>query len=156
MTSAKTHESENRRKAFTLVEVLVCCVLVVLGFVALVTAFGNESVVTQRGEDITLATYLADEIRDKAFQMDFADVLGLDGTTYNPAILSTGASDNLTNWAQKITVTPVSSSDLNQEVEAADAQAARLTVEIFAKGNPVLTQTYYILDVSGVPMADES
>jgi hypothetical protein len=156
MTRAKTHESGNRRKAFTLAEVLVCCVLVVLGFVALVTAFGHESVVTQRGEDITLATFLADEIRDKAFQMDFADVLGLDGTTYNPAILSTGSSNNLTDWAQKITVRPVSPSDLNQEVEAAGAQAARLTVEIFAKGNPVLTQTYYILDVSGVPTADES
>ena len=155
MTRAKTHESGNRRKAFTLAEVLVCCVLVVLGFIALVMAFGNESVVTQRGEDITLATYLTDEIRDKALQMNFADVLGLDGTTYNPAILSTGASNNLTDWAQKITVRPVSSSDLNEEVPAAGAQAARLTVEIFAKGNPVLTQTYYILDTSGVPMADE-
>ena len=145
-----------RLRAFTLVEVLVCCALVVLGFVALVTAFGNESVVTQRGEDISLATFLADEIRDKAFQMNFADVLGLDGTTYNPAILSTGASDNLTYWEQKITVTPVSPSDLNLEVPAVGAQAARLAMEIFAKGNPVLTQTYCILDVSGVPMADDS
>lgn len=151
MTCAKTHAAGSTRKAFTLAEVLVCCVLVVLGFVALVTAFGHESVVTQRGEDITLATYLADEIRDKALQMDFSDVLALDGTTNNPAILSTGSSENLTEWSQKIVVTPVSSSDLNQEVEAAGAQAARLTVEIFAKGNPVLTQTYYILDVSGVP-----
>jgi len=156
MTRTKKHAAGSTRKAFTLAEVLVCCVLVVLGFVALVTAFGHESVVTQRGEDITLATYLADEIRDKAFQMDFADVLGLDGVTYNPAILSTGPSENLANWSQKIAVTPVFSSDLNQEVEAAGAQAARLTVEIFAKGNPVLTQTYYILDVSGVPMADGS
>jgi hypothetical protein len=156
MTRAKTHESGNRRKAFTLAEVLVCCVLVVLGFVALVTAFGHESVVTQRGEDITLATYLADEIRDKALRMNFSEVLAMDGTTNNPAILSTGSSNNLTGWAQKITVTPVSSSDLNQEVEAAGAQAARLTVEIFAKGNPVLTQTYYILDVSGVPTAGGS
>ena len=155
MKRAKTHAAGSTRKAFTLAEVLVCCVLVVLGFVALVTAFGHESVVTQRGEDITLATFLADEIRDKALQMDFADVLGLNGTTYNPAILSTGSSNNLTGWAQKITVRPVSSSDLNQEVPAAGAQAARLTVEIFAKGNPVLTQTYYILDVSGVPTSDE-
>ncbi len=156
MTRAKTHESGNRWKAFTLAEVLVCCVLVILGFVALVTAFGHESVVTQRGEDITRATFLADEIRDKALQMDFADVLAMDGTTNNPAILSTGSSENLTEWSQKIVVTPVSSSDLNQEVEAAGAQAARLTVEIFAKGNPVLTQTYYILDVSNVPTAGGS
>jgi len=156
MTRAKTHESGNRRKAFTLAEVLVCCVLVVLGFVALVTAFGHESVVTQRGEDITLATHLADEIRDKALQMNFSEVLAMDGTTNNPAILSTGSSDNLADWAQKITVRPVSSSDLNQEVEAAGAEAARLTVEIFAKRNPVFTQAYYILDVSGVPTAGGS
>jgi len=154
MKRAKTSAAGCSRKAFTLAEVLVCCVLVVLGFVALVAAFGHESVVTQRGEDITLATFLADEIRDKALQMNFSEVLALDGTTNNPAILSTGSSNNLTGWAQKIMVTPVSSSDLNQEVEAAGAQAARLTVEIFAKGNPALTQTYYILDVSGVPMAD--
>ena len=155
MKRAKTPAAGCSSKAFTLAEVLVCCVLVILGFVALLAAFGHESVVVQRGEDITLATFLADEIRDKAFQMNFSDVLGLDGTTYNPAILSSGSSDNLTGWAQRITVTPVSSTDLNLEVASAGAQAARLTVEIFAKGNPVLTQTYYILDTSGVPMADE-
>ena len=156
MKRAKTRAAGSTRKAFTLAEVLVCCVLVILGFVALLAAFGHESVVVQRGEDITLATYLADEIRDRALQIDFSEVLAMNGTTYNPAILSTGSSNDLAGWAQKITVTPVSPSDLNQVVEADGSQAARLTVEIFSKGNPVLTQTYYILDVSGVPAASGS
>ncbi|MGB2967991.1 MAG: hypothetical protein WBD14_11350, partial [Phycisphaerae bacterium] len=91
---------------------------------------------------------------DRAFGMNFAVVLALDGVSYDPAILSTGASQNLDHWVQKIDVTPVAAGDLNAEVPADGARAARLTVEILAKGNPVLTQTYYILDVSGVPNAE--
>jgi len=151
-----TRDNTRRRPAaFTLVEVLVCAVLMVLGFVALVAAFGHESVVVQRGEDIALATFLADEIRDRALGMAFPDVLDLDGVTYNPAILSTGDSEDLDSWAQRITVTPVSSADLNQTVPTEGAQAARLTVEVLARGNPVLTQTYYLMDTSGVPISDD-
>jgi type II secretory pathway pseudopilin PulG len=155
MKPVQDNATRSRPRGFTLVEVLVCAVLVVLGFAALVAAFGNESVVVQRGEDITLATFLADEIRDRAFQMNFADVLDLDGVTYDPAILSTGVSQNLDHWVQRVSVTPVSSGDLNQTVAAQGAQAARLTVEVLAKGNPVLTQTYYILNTSGVPMSGQ-
>ncbi|MGB2967188.1 MAG: prepilin-type N-terminal cleavage/methylation domain-containing protein [Phycisphaerae bacterium] len=154
MQNAPANPKRRSPRAFTLVEVLVCAVLMVLGFVALVAAFGHETVVTQRGEDITLATFLADEIRDRALGMNFAAVLALDGVSYDPAILSTGASQNLDHWVQKIDVTPVSASDLNEEVPADGARAACLTVEILAKGNPVLAQTYYILDVSGVPEAE--
>jgi len=143
------------RRGFTLAEVIVSAALLAIGFTALVASFGHESVVIQRGEDITLATFLAEEIRDKAFQMAFADALDLDGTTYSPASLSTGVSEDLSNWSQRISVTPVSSSDLNEEVEAAEAQAARLTVEVFAGGNPVLTQTYYIFDFAGVPFTED-
>ncbi|MGB2781362.1 MAG: prepilin-type N-terminal cleavage/methylation domain-containing protein, partial [Phycisphaerae bacterium] len=92
MQNAPANPKRRSPRAFTLVEVLVCAVLMVLGFVALVAAFGHETVVTQRGEDITLATFLADEIRDRAFGMNFAVVLALDGVSYDPAILSTGAS----------------------------------------------------------------
>lgn len=151
--SASLQQGRGRR-GFTLAEVIVSAVLLAIGFTALVASFGHESVVTQRGEDITLGTFLAEEIRDKAFQTAFDDVLDLDGTTYSPASLSTGVSEDLSNWSQRISVTPVSSSDLNEEVEAAEAQVARLTVEVFAKGNPVLTQTYYIFDFAGVPFTE--
>ncbi len=154
MQNAPANPKRRSPRAFTLVEVLVCAVLLVIGFVALVAAFGNESVVVQRGEDITLATFLADEIRDRALGMNFAAVLALDGVSYDPAILSTGVSENLDHWVQKIAVTPVAAGDLNAQVPADGARAARLTVEILAKGDPVLTQTYYILDVSGVPEAE--
>jgi len=141
-------------RGFTLVEVLICAVLLVLGFTALVAAFGHDSVVAQRGEDVTLGTYLADEIHDMAFQLDFADVLALNGTTYNPAILSTGTSENLADWSQRITVTPVSSIDLNQTVAAGTATAARLTIEVRLRGTPVVTQTYYRFSMDGVPFTD--
>lgn len=141
-------------RGFTLVEVLICAVLLVLGFTALVAAFGHDSVVAQRGEEVTTGTYLADEIHDLAFQMDFADVLALNGTTYNPAILSTGTSENLADWSQRITVTPVSSIDLNQTVAAGTATAARLTIEVRLRGTPVVTQTYYRFSMDGVPFTD--
>lgn len=139
---------------FTLAEILVCVVLVSIGFVALVAAFGHDTQSAQAGEDVMLGTFLADEIHDKAIQMPFADVLDLDGTTYDPAILSTGSTEDLATWSQKITVTPVSQSDLNQTVARSGAHAARVTVEVRAHGKPVLTQTYYILDRSGVPFTD--
>lgn len=141
------------RGAFTLAEVLVCTVLLVLGFVALLAAFGHESVVAQRGEDITQATFLADEVRDAALRMTFAQVLALDGVTHAPAQLSTGASYDVTFWSQEIKATPVSSSDLQQQVEPDQAGAACLEVTVLAHGEPVLTQTYYVFYMSGVPFA---
>jgi type II secretory pathway pseudopilin PulG len=139
---------------FTLAEILVAVVLVALGFVAIVAALGHDTVTSQAGEDVMLATYLADEIRDKALQMTFANVLNLDAVTYDPAILSTGSTQDLTNWSQKITVAPVSVSNLNQVVARSGATAARLTVEVRSRGKPVVTQAYYLLDRSGVPFTD--
>lgn len=155
MASHATHAVRRApARGFTLVEVLICAVLLVLGFTALVAAFGHDTVVAQRGEDVTTGTYLADEIHDMAFQMDFADVLALNGTTYNPAILSTGTSENLADWTQHVTVTPVSGTDLNLTVAAAGATAARLTVEVRLRGAPVVTQTYYRFSMDGVPFTD--
>ena len=148
--------STPRRPAagFTLAEILVAVALVALGFVAIVAALGHDTLTSQAGEDVMLATYLADEIRDKALQMTFANVLNLDGVTYDPAILSTGSTQDLTHWSQKITVTPVSVSNLNQVVARSGATAARLTVEVRSRGKPVVTQAYYLLDRSGVPFTD--
>lgn len=139
---------------FTLAEIMVCAVLLVIGFVALVAAFGHDTVASQAGEDIALATFLADEIRDRALQMSFADVLDLDGVTHNPAILSTGSTQDLSTWSQHIAVTPVLESDLNHTVGHSGAHAARLTVEIRAHDKPVLAETYYMLDRAGVPFTD--
>ena len=145
------------RRGFTLVEAMICSLLLVIGFVALVAAFGHDSVVAQRGESVMRATYLADEIRDMALQMSFNDVLNLNGAVYDTAVLSTGSSDNnLTGWSQHLTVTPVSISDLNDTdtIPAAGAQAARLTVEVRDRGTPAVTQTYYLFEMQGVLFAD--
>lgn len=145
--------SRNSRiaRGFTLIEVLVCAVLLVLGFLALVAAYGYESVVIQRGEDITYGTFLADEIRDMALRMELDDVLDLDGTTFDPAVLSTGESGTQGQYAQQIAVTPVMAADLNTQVAQSQADAARVTVAILAHGNPVVAQTYYVFDLAGVP-----
>ena len=84
--TCKRHSSA--RHAFTLVEVLVCAVLLAIGFVALIAAYGHDTIITQRGEDLTLAAFLANEIRDMALQMPLADVLGMDGMVAAPAIAS--------------------------------------------------------------------
>jgi len=157
MTMKRVHVLGVRRRAargFTLMEILVCAALMAVGFAALVAAFGYDTRVAQSSEEATFAAFLADEIRDKALQMTFADVLNLDGAAYNPAILSTGSTQNITMWSQRLTVTPVSASNLNQVVVRTGAQAARLTVEVRAHGKPAVTQTYYLLDRSGVPFTD--
>jgi hypothetical protein len=140
--------------AFTLAEILICAALLAIGFTALVAAFGHDARVTQIGEDITFGTFLADEIRDKALQMPFGDVLDLDGTVYDPAVLSTGSTQDMATWSQRLTVTPVSEADLNHTVGHSGAHAARLTVEVRAHDKPVVVQTYYVLDRSGVPFTD--
>jgi prepilin-type N-terminal cleavage/methylation domain-containing protein len=155
MAHTKQSGARGRHGGFTLAEVLICSVIVLIGFMALVAAFGQESVSIQRGEDTTVATFLADEIRDMALQMPFADVLALNGMTYSPVILSTGETEQRTNWSQFIAVTPVSASDLNQ-APTGETTAARLTVDVRANGRTVLTQTYYIFKLNTVPFTDSS
>jgi hypothetical protein len=76
MTSSTKKGVGRHGGGFTLAEVLICSVILLIGFMALVAAFGLASVSIQRGEDVTVATFLADEIRDMALQMPtFAGVL---------------------------------------------------------------------------------
>jgi len=144
----------SRAAAFTLAEVLVAAVLMGLAFIALVAAFGHDSVVTQRSEDVTVGTFLADEIRGMAFQMPLADILAIDGTTFSPAVLGTGSSYGVAGWSQHVTVTPVSITDLNTQVQPEGAKAVRITVEVRLRGTPMVTQAYYAFDMAGVPFTD--
>jgi len=150
------HARRSGRRGFTLVEVLVCAALLVIGFVALVAAYGHDTATTQRSEDLTLAAFLANEIHDMALRMPLASVLALDGTVYNPAVLSTGTTGDLAGWGQTVHVAPVSADDLNQTVSATGAKAARVTVDVTYLGKPVLTQVYHVFDLTSVPFTDSN
>ncbi|HUU93523.1 MAG TPA: hypothetical protein VM238_20215 [Phycisphaerae bacterium] len=143
-----------RTAGFTLAEVLVAAVLMGLAIIALVAAFGYNSVVTQRGEDVTVGTFLAEEIHGMAFQMSLEETLGMDGTTFSPAVLSTGVPYDSGAWSQYVLVAPVSITDLNATVAPETAKAARITVEVRLRGTPVVTQTSYRFDMEGVPFTD--
>jgi type II secretory pathway pseudopilin PulG len=146
------HNASSRHAAgFTLVEVLVCCTLVVVAFAALLSAMGQDSRASLAGDRITTATYLADEVRDAVQQMSFANVLTLDGTTLNPAQLSTGAAFSQANWSQTIAVTPMDDTDLNHTIGVGAAHAARITVTVKLNSQVVVTQTYYVMDQGAVP-----
>jgi len=141
-------------KGFTLAEVLISSALLGLAFVALVSACGHDSVATQASENLTVGTYLADEIRDMALRMDFHEVLNLDGTTFNPAVLSTGDAEDLVNWSQQVSVTPVSVQDINEAIDAGDAEAACLNVEVLHSGQLVLAQAYCLVDKDSISFTD--
>jgi len=152
-----THNTRRRpshARGFTLAEVLVAAVLMGLALIALIAAFGHNSVITQRSEDVTVGTFLADEIRGMAFQMSLEDMLAMNGTTFSPAVLSTGTPHDSAAWSQYVSVTPVSITDLNAQVPPQTAKAARITVEVRLRGTPVVTQTYYMFDMEGVPFTD--
>jgi len=151
----RDRKSGRGRPGFTLAEVLVCSVILALVFVAMLAALGQESVIVQSGEDVTVATFLAEEIRDMALRMPFQDVLNLNGAVYNPAVLSTGAAQCRPEFAQVVSVVPVNAEDLSATVSAANATAAHLVVMVRARGNQVLIQDYYVLDVSGVRYAQQ-
>lgn len=141
-------------RGFTLAEVLVCAVLLAIGFVALIAAYGHDTVTTQRGEDLTVAAFLANEVRDMALQMPLASVFALDGTVYDPAVLSTGSPTDVAGWSQTVHVAAVSKDDLNQTVPVTGAMAARVTVDVVFRGKPSLSQTYYVFDMASVPFTD--
>ena len=153
MTQTKTMR-RRFRAGFTLAEVLISALLLGLGFLALVAAYGYDTRAAQSDEEITVASFLADEIRDKALQMDFPSVLALNGVSYNPAILSTGTAQGQSQWTQYLTVTPVAQADLNAPVGSSGAQAARMTVEVRSRGTRVIAQTYYIFKLDTVPFTD--
>jgi len=153
-TRRRPRRPDRPAAGFTLVEVLIASVLVVLAFVALVAAFGYEGVVIQRTEEITYGTFLAGEIHDRALRQSFASIFDLDGQTYDPAILSTGAAQDRDEFAQEIRVTPVQADDLAVTVSPSGAEAVKLDVTILAHGKPVVTQTYYVFDLTDIPFTD--
>jgi len=142
------------RSGFTLAEIIVCCVLLALGFVGILAAYGNDTVASQRSEDVTYAGFLADEIRTMAQQMTFANVLALGGAPYSPAILSTGVAQDVSTWSQTVVVTPVTAADLNTQVAPASATVARLTVTVKKSARTAIVQTYYIFKMDAVPFTD--
>lgn len=135
---------------FTLAEVLVCVLVLALAMGALVVAFGREAVVAQRAEELTLASFLADEIRDMARYRSFDTVFDLDGAAYSPPVLSTGVEQGLSEYTQEVAVTPLSRDDLQQAVTPEDAGAARVDVAVKTRGTIVLSRTYYVMDMEGV------
>ncbi len=143
------------KRGFTLAEVLISVVLLALGFIALMAAFGNESVVAQRGEDVMTATYLADEVRDMALGLSFSEVLALDDTTFDPAVLSTGAAQGSARWSQQVWVDPVLVDDLTVIDPSESPAAARVTVAVLCNGDRVMTQVYHLFEMTGVPFVSE-
>ena len=143
-----------RRPGFTLAEVLVCATLLAIGFVGLLAAYGQETGTVARSEEMTLAISLADEIRDAALGMTFAQVRGLDGADYVPAHLSTGASNDLANWEQVISVAAVQVKDLTKPDASGNPKAVQLTVTIKTRQKTVLVQSYYFFDPSAVIYTD--
>jgi hypothetical protein len=137
MTSSTKKGLGRRGGGFTLAEVLICSVILLLGFMAMMAAFGTASVSIQRGEDATVATFLADEVRDWALQRPFDDVLANDVPF--PGIMSTG-------WSVVVVVTPKLATDLTSDVavDVAAATAARMTVDVRANNQSVVKQAYYI------------
>jgi prepilin-type N-terminal cleavage/methylation domain-containing protein len=154
MRRSANQAGRSTARGFTLAEVLVCAVLLAIGFVALIAAYGHDTITTSRGEDLTVAAFLANEIRDMALQMPLASVFALDGTVYNPAVLSTCAPADLAGWTQTVHVAAVSKDDLNHTVPVAGAQAARVTVDVVYRGNLSLSQTYYVFNMASVPFTD--
>ncbi len=143
-----------RRRGFTLAEVLISSAILSLVFVALLAAFGHGSLVVQRGEEVTVATFLAEEVRDMAIQMDFSDIFLLHQETFDPAILSTGESQSRTEYAQSVVVMPLDSATLAL-TSPMTADAALLAVTVTCRGEPVVTQFFHVFDLSGVQYVEE-
>jgi type II secretory pathway pseudopilin PulG len=152
--------------AFTLVEVLISSVLMALALVALMTAFGSSTAVTQKTEEIARAGFLADQIRELLIALPFSDLDGtpawglesgesagypfddLDdvaGTMFSPPILSDGSViSDLTGWSQIVSMQSVNETNFNQAVTNGSASVVRVSV-VVQRGDQVLAELAWLV-----------
>lgn len=91
------------RGGFTLLEVAIATLIVAIGITALLTASASCTTTNAAGEELTNATFLAQEIREYCAGLDPCDI-NLN-SSYSPPINAAGSTiTTMPNWTQTITL----------------------------------------------------
>lgn len=161
--------SDRRKKGFSLVEVAASTAFIGLGIAALMAALNSGTQMNDAGQEITQATYLAQEIREWAMRLPFHDpdnpttLLGVDtgenqqnaatiddvkdlhGAVYNPPRNAKGDPINsLTGWEQHISVQYRLATKLTDEDTTKTSDVVYVTVDIYHVGNKVFSTGFLV------------
>ncbi len=162
---------KNRRgeRAFTLVEALVGTVVIGLGVAAVMTSVNSGTRVHEAGLDMTKATFLAQEIRERIMRLPFSDPdpadadnpPGPDGadpqtfaddvddlmdvTFCPPKDGQEQVIDGMENWSQEISMTWLDNDDLTTSVADGTSDVIRVRVEVKHDGELVLDTTWLVV-----------
>lgn len=158
----------SRREAFTLTEVAVATAIIGLAVTALLVTVGSGTRTNDAGRQLTLAVYLAQEIREWTVKLPFRDPdpgdqgkpPGPDGSspqvfvddlddlinvTYCPPRDGTGQPiAALPNWAQTISLTWVDPNDLSAAVTAGQSNVIRVQVDVACTFETVFTTSWLV------------
>ncbi|MBN1942021.1 MAG: prepilin-type N-terminal cleavage/methylation domain-containing protein [Phycisphaerae bacterium] len=143
------HQNQNRRKGnrrgFTLVEALMTILLLSVGLAAVMGAVNLGIRNSGEGAVLTQGVFLAQEIRERTLNMNFADVAALDGTTYGPPINSHGETiSGMSGWSQAVQTSYRSPNDPSVEVGVGASDLVYVQVQVAKDGNVRLTTGWLV------------
>jgi type II secretory pathway pseudopilin PulG len=160
--------SRSARGGFSLIEAVVAIAVVGFGVASLMVAMASGTQVNARSEEITQATFLAQQIREWTMTIPFYDQdegdkdnpPGPDGTdpqtfvddlddlmgvTYSPP--RDGEGDPLSDmdgWSQTIEISPRRPDDIRSEVQSGWSTVLYVEVTIRRDGREVLRTGWYV------------
>lgn len=130
------------KPGITIVEVIITITILVVGIVAVVTIFPSGMKLTKEGENLTVATQLAQAKLEELNGLAY-DGLGL-GTIEAKHRLASQATDNLYNFQRQTVVSYVDPS-LNLNQSLTDQNLKKIVVTVFWPGRFSQQEKTYIL-----------
>jgi len=131
-------------RGFTLVEALMTILLLSVGLAAVMGAVNLGIRYSGEGTELTQAVFLAQEIRERTLNMDFLDVVNLNGATNSPPINSHGETiTGMSGWSQSITTSYRSTNDPSV-VLPGTSDLVFVQVQVSHNGNVSLTTGWLV------------
>ena len=154
-------------KGFTLIEALIASALVGIGIVALLVATKSGTQVNMAGRNITQATYLSQEIRERTLKLPFSDpdagdagnppgpdesdpqdIDDLDDlldVTYSPPRDASGqVISDADGWSQHISLEWKDPDSLGTTVTVGSSDVIRVVITIARDGHDVLSTGWLV------------
>lgn len=143
-----SRRQRNRRAGFTLIEVSLTIVIIGLGVLAAAELLATGTAANADSHRLTTALNLAGNIREYAQQKTGAELLALDGSTYNPPHDARGnAIAGLNDWTQVIDVEKVSPDWITVDVaKNSTSRLMRLSVIVRHRGVEMTRELWVLAD----------
>ncbi len=97
------------------------------------------------GTELTQGVFLAQEIRERTLNMDFVDVVNLDGSSFSPPINSHGETIiGMSGWSQMVSTSYRSTNDPSVTLPSGVSDLVYVQVQVSQGGNLCLTTGWLV------------